>query len=190
LEPYEITARTAFLKEMGFLNDFGLTMTGTLASEIHEGNPLLLAKACESRMFMNLSGEQITCMLSMFLETHEEESAFVPADLEKSYRDLGTFVKLYSTTEPIHSDISFWALHTYWISMVRHWLNSDEPVWTLHGVEEGTFVRAMLKLANLVEEWISMCTLLQDTEMIEKMKDIPSRILKGIVIPDSLYLRI
>jgi superfamily II RNA helicase len=58
------------------------------------------------------------------------------------------------------------------------------------GLEQGNFVRAMLKLSNIVDEWINLATISQDVEMIEKMKDVKEKIVRGFVIPDSLYLRI
>jgi hypothetical protein len=48
----------------------------------------------------------------------------------------------------------------------------------------------MLKLSNIVEEWINMAIICQDVEMVEKMNDVKALIIRGFVIPDSLYLRI
>jgi superfamily II RNA helicase len=59
-----------------------------------------------------------------------------------------------------------------------------------YGLDYGNFVRAMLKLSNIVDEWINMAIAIQDVDMIEKCKDIQSTIVRGFVVPDSLYLRI
>jgi hypothetical protein len=48
----------------------------------------------------------------------------------------------------------------------------------------------MLKLANIVREWVAIATLSQDTEMIEKLIGMEQKIVRGFVVPDSLYLRI
>jgi len=41
-----------------------------------------------------------------------------------------------------------------------------------------------------VREWVSIATIQQDTEMIEKMIGVEQKLVRGFVIPDSLYLRI
>ena len=55
-------------------------------------------------------------------------------------------------------------------------------------MDEGSFVRNVLKLSNLLEEWRNLATIMQDTDMIEKLKDV--QIIREVVVPDSLYLRI
>jgi hypothetical protein len=58
------------------------------------------------------------------------------------------------------------------------------------GIDQGNFVKAMLKLSNIVEEWINLARLMQDVDMIEKLIDIRNSIVKGFITHDSLYLRI
>jgi hypothetical protein len=48
----------------------------------------------------------------------------------------------------------------------------------------------MLKLANLADEWVALATLSSDIEQLELMRDIRQKIVRGVVVPDSLYLRI
>ena len=57
-----------------------------------------------------------------------------------------------------------------------------------YGIYDGNFIRAMLKLGNLIEEWMNMLTYLHKTELLEKYKDLKDSVLKGIVKPQSLYL--
>ena len=87
-------------------------------------------------------------------------------------------------------DPEYWKVNDYWVEVVLDWLGGIDFVCERYGIEHGNFVRAMLKLANILREWVGMATLSQDTEMIEKLKDIESKLIRGFVIPDSLYLRI
>ena len=59
-----------------------------------------------------------------------------------------------------------------------------------YGIFEGNFTRAILKMNNLLDEWSSLATFCQRPEQIESIVEIKSRLVRDIVLPDSLYLRI
>jgi hypothetical protein len=51
-------------------------------------------------------------------------------------------------------------------------------------------VRAVLRVANIVEEWMAMATLTQDLETLEKLAGIRPELVRDIIQPDSLYLHL
>jgi hypothetical protein len=51
-------------------------------------------------------------------------------------------------------------------------------------------MRGILKLAALVNEWISVATFTADVDMLDKLKDAPAKLLRDIAVPESLYLRL
>jgi len=83
-----------------------------------------------------------------------------------------------------------WDVTDYWHDVVGEWLEGNDFVCEKYGIEHGNFVRAMLKLANIVREWVNVSTINQDTEMVEKMNGMEQKLVRGFVMPDSLYLRI
>jgi superfamily II RNA helicase len=73
------------------------------------------------------------------------------------------------------------------------WINEEAAVQELcgdYGFYEGNFMRLLSKAVNLLEEWRSLATLALDTEMLEKMRGLESRIMRDVAVCDSLYLRI
>ena len=52
---------------------------------------------------------------------------------------------------------------------------------------EGEFVKGILKLSSLLEEWKHLASLAEDNEMLDKLKDL--QLIREIAVPDSLYLR-
>lgn len=128
--------------------------------------------------------EDLVCYLSMFLEGGDEIEE--KGDLE----EIREYSKKIRDFEILESQPSYWNVTEYWFDPVYEWLSGNNGVCEKYGIDYGDFVRAMLKLSNIMEEWISMATLTQDVEMIEKCKDIKNKIVRGFVIPDSLYLRI
>ena len=184
---YIINQRKDALRSNGFMIDNDLTSLGVLASEIHEGHPILMSCAFATKLIHKKPAEEIVESLTVFLEDVETDELIPKTDFHKI---LEAYANQFSESENLKSDPSFWKLSSYWIEIVKEWLYGNDFVCEKFGIEQGNFVRAILKLSNIVEEWINMATIMQDVEMIEKMKDIKPRIIRGFVVPDSLYLRI
>jgi superfamily II RNA helicase len=86
----------------------------------------------------------------------------------------------------------FWSLNTTWIEPVWRWLQgaSAQELCADYEFYEGNLMRTLMKMVNIVEEWRSLATLASDTEMLETMRGVEQRLLNGIAVCDSLYLRI
>ena len=179
---YELKQRTEFLETLGFLGNGQLTQKGELASIVHEGHPVLMTELYTRKILKDESADQIVTVLSCFLEPPHTEEIIPETTYVKMIRDL----KIGNSLD----DPEYWKVNDYWVEVVLDWLGGIDFVCERYGIEHGNFVRAMLKLANILREWVGMATLSQDTEMIEKLKDIESKLIRGFVIPDSLYLRI
>jgi superfamily II RNA helicase len=135
---------------------------------------------------MHDANEIVEC-LSVFLEDVETDELIPKTEFHKI---LEAYAVQFAETEVLKSDSKFWKLSSYWIEIVKEWLYGNDFVCEQFGIEQGNFVRAILKLSNIVEEWMNMATIMQDVEMVEKMKDVKLKIIRGFVVPDSLYLRI
>lgn len=182
---WEIGYRRNLLNEFGYVENDKLTTKGMLASQIHEGHPLIMSEMFANKWIHDTEVEEIVCSLSMFLEN---------ADKENNYNGRHVRARGYAAdlqrAEQIQSSLEYWSINDFWYDPVYDWITGDDFVCEKYGIEHGNFVRAMLKLSNMVDEWINMATITQDVEMIEKCKDIKNKIVRGFVIPDSLYLRI
>jgi superfamily II RNA helicase len=182
-----IRSRMVVLEKMGFLKDGVLTQKGILASELHEGHPLLMSHAYTEKMLHDMSSQDIVKNLSVFLDDIQTEYSFEKLPF---HLDMIAYSDTLFRVETIKSPDSYWKLSSYWADGVVEWISGNDFVCEQLGIEQGNFVRSMLKLSNIVEEWINLATISQDVEMIEKMKDVKNLIVRGFVIPDSLYLRI
>ena len=183
---YELKQRTEFLEKLGFLGNGQLTQKGELASIVHEGHPILMTELYSRKLLKDESAHQIVAVLSCFLEPPHTEEIIPETTYVKKIREL----KVAPPLSKLCDEPEYWDVTDYWVEVVLDWLGGIDFVCERYGIEHGNFVRAMLKLANILREWVGMATLSQDTEMIEKLKDIESKLIRGFVIPDSLYLRI
>ena len=180
----DIETRKSFLFKNGYLDGDALTQKGVFASEVHEAHPLLLTELYTHKWLDSESPETIVKTLSCFLE---EPTTDEHVPVTKHVDTLRKFGEQMEKSEILKSD---WKVTDFWHDVVGEWLEANDFVCEKFGVEHGNFVRAMLKLANIVREWVSISTLDQNTTMIEKMIGIEQKLVRGFVIPDSLYLRI
>lgn len=183
----DILLRKSTLEKLGFISENSLTQKGLLACSIHEGHPLLMAHIFHEKLLHDEPIERLVCYLSMFLEEPEKIDDILGMNKLQTIRD---YAKYCSDIEKIKSLPNYWNVTEYWFEVVSEWLQGRDYLCEEYGLEYGNFVRAILKLSNIVEEWVNMATLTQDVDMIEKCKDIRSKLVRGFVVPDSLYLRI
>jgi superfamily II RNA helicase len=182
-----IDKRQEMLNVNGFIENDELTSKGLLASEIHEAHPLLMSQAFHNKILHEKSAEDIVKCLSVFLEDVRTEDSIEKCEFHLQLND---YARQFSDSEVVKSDPSYWNLTSYWYDAVDAWLKGDDFVCERLGIEQGNFVRAILKLSNIVDEWVNLSTISQDVEMVEKMNNIKNLLVRSFIIPDSLYLRI
>ena len=188
--PPELAERRAFLERIGYMDGGSLTFVGTLSSEVHEANPILMPWAFHSKMWHGLSCPEIIQNLSLFLEVPEDDDE-VSFRIPATHSAYPLFLKAqeFAKAEVLQSPERYWSLSLYWSDLVREWMEGQpsRALCETYGIDEGAFVRSILKLRNLVEEWNNLATMSEDVEMLDKMRE--NGLVRDIVVPDSLYLR-
>ena len=180
-----------FLRANGYLS----TQLGLYACSIREGHPLLMSWAFHTKLFHNLDIPQLMACLSLFMGGDEKDapltlndSTFISDKSVSAIKELTVYAKKLEAEEPSYSN---WELDFYWLDVVIRWVSQENAyqICRDYGVYEGNFIRAMLKLSNLAIEWCTMAEQAEDIQMLDKLRDIQPLIVRGIVVPDSLYLR-
>ena len=183
-----------------------LTPSGRLASEVNEGHPFLMTE-----LFGRLSAAQelpsvdeLVIVLATFVaeQNRKDDMAKSPDRLSVSERvraelwrldaDARRFMGLEDAVG-LPSDPEFWELSTEFIEPVADWLATDEPLAVLaakYEMFEGNFQKGLLKLASLVEEFQSLATLAGEPRILALLAEARPRILRGVVVAESLYLRL
>lgn len=184
-----------YLISMGFVKDGTLTPMGVLASEINEAHPLLLSRMYFEGHLKKLTRSELLAYISCFVEGDEDIYEYtVPPRVQEAINTTVEMSKELSSCETHEkSRRGYWNIYSYWPEVVYKWIEEREEFAILcqeYALQEGNFVKALLKLANIAEELTNICILQQDIEMLEILKDVRQEIVRGIVVPDSLYLRI
>ena len=211
LQAYKETLYPMFyvLKDLGFLGDFEdpcettsshLTPLGTLATELNEGNPLLMSYAFQNKICSKLTGEEILCFLCAFMQERSEGapslgSLQIPSAVKDALYELDKSVDVFLDSEKKFGVVSphdYWSLNSMWIEPVWRWIQGDtiSAICEAYGIYEGNFMRTVLKVANLLEEWISMATFTQSVEELAKLEGLQAKLVRDAAVPESLYLKL
>jgi len=181
-----------------------LTPFGVLATEINEGNPLLIARLYESQLLKGATLEEIVCTMGAFLVDREAiDKTIHPSalpDVSDRVKDIlcevdkwGEMGVHIDAKHGIESPETYWQLATMWVSIGLDWIRGEKSaaeIATTYDIYEGNLMRGLHKLANLVNEWTSLATLTADVDMLTTLAEAPSRLLRDIAQPESLYLRL
>lgn len=204
-----------FLQKIGFikpdcdvpenLTRDHLTLNGVLATEVNEGHPILMVDLFLKGSLHTLSGEEIVLCLSCFMENDEKgescpitslnitdklkEAINVIYTRAKEYynieRDIVLSNRLYNNEKE-----KYWQVTTQWIEPIRQWMEGKHlsEICQTYGLFDGNFIRGILKIANMIDEWQSIAIFCEHIDQIEKMDNVRTKIVRDIAITDSLYL--
>ena len=188
------------------LSATNLTHRGILATEVNEGHPIMMPELFLQGSASNLLGDDLVALLAAFMEGEDKPNEAtrqpsistlrVSADARNALYALNDIAVRYMTLEdeicPTLSSPDYWKLSLFWIEPILRWIGGDHMavICQEYGIFEGNFTRTILKMNNLLDEWSSLATFCQRPEQIESIVEIKSRLVRDIVLPDSLYLRI
>ena len=197
-----------FLHQLGYLqhadaqtltnNDLGLK--GILATEINEGHPILMTELYVDRTLHDLSGDELVGVLAAFQERKDTEEQPSLLDLRVSTKvrqALQTIDRMASQFKELEEKVGYpmegyWNTSTLMVEPMLRWMEGEHSsvLCAEYGLFEGNFIRAVMKIANMLDEWLSLATYCQHTDQVEKIMEVRSRIVRDVVVSDSLYLRL
>lgn len=197
-----------FLTHHGFVNtDNEITEKGKIASQIQEAHPLALAHLIlESNYFEHFTPQQIACLLSCFtnITVNDDVKIFHSRSLGNpvsQYTDiLDHKMKEYYESEYkfIQQDIG--TDYTFHRDLQQHifmWCDTNnetackEIIQTMQveqNIALGDFVKAILKINNIVQEIEKICEMTGNIAALEKIQGISALLLKYVATNISLYL--
>lgn len=197
-----------FLKEIGYLKNDNhltlrnedLTLKGILATEINEGHQILMTELYTRELLHQLSGNEIISILGCFMEEKETEDSPSIRELNVSSEVRNVLTNIKNIAEEFQSIEDkvgypvqdYWKIGTQMIEPMQRWIEGENAsiICQEHGLFEGNFIRSVMKMANMLDELLAMATYCQHTEQINKIMEVRQKIIRDIVISDSLYLHL
>jgi superfamily II RNA helicase len=191
VEPLE-----ACLRELQMLDDDGaLTTLGLCATESAESHLILMPLLAASGLCADLTANEVACVLAFFLQEGGDERTVDETGVSAAAKDVLYWLEDQADAcleiedgHRVHSPVGFWRLNPLWVSVVDASLSgaSLSTIAASHDLFEGNIQRALLRVANILEEWSAIATIRGDLSMLEKMRGL--RLLDETT--DSLYLRL
>jgi superfamily II RNA helicase len=194
-----------FLEEIGYINNSDpltiknsdLTLKGILATEINEGHQILMTELYTRELAHNLSAEDLVAVLACFTEdkiTDETPECNSSVEIRYIIHNINQIAEEYQRIEdrigyPIQD---YWNVSLQMVDPIYEWVNGENAavICAKYGLFEGNFIRTIMKVTNILDEWLSLATYCQHTDQIDKIMSVRNRMIRDIVISDSLYLRL
>jgi superfamily II RNA helicase len=196
-----IVKTTNILEKEKFIEDGKITLKGEIAKCFKEVPCLLFSELI--REWTELTYQQIGIILSCFTNIHitsEEQKcimrpSIVGIDKIMNWIDLETNKWIQNENGLNTGEV--YTIHYDLMEYISSWLESnsqEECKWFLQKIKEekgiylGEFVKAMLKIVAICNELQVAYEILQDIEMIKKIKVLTENIQKYVVTNQSLYV--
>jgi len=182
-----------------------LSLKGKIASRLKETHCLVFAQLFEENTFQTMSAVQIVMLLSCLtnIVVKDDEKDYIPKMVDNNMKTILFKVKnlydKYLTKENqlnINSGIEY-TFHYDLLNYVEKWCYCENVVdckKVLQDLENdkniflGEFVKALLKINNICNEFENICELIGNIELLNKLREIPNMILKYVVTNQSLYV--
>ena len=193
------------MEQNGFLDEHKqLTHVGTMASQIAEAHPLVLAECIQhTEAFATLDVIQIIGWLSCFTDVRvpEDERLLEPrvendAKLQRVLEYTLGRVEWYKSEElarRLHTGMET-ELQYDLVEAMMYWAETCEDEMQCKqflqgvGVSAGDFTKACLKVCNLSEQLTLVCEKMGYVECQHKLSQIPKLLLKYVATAQSLYV--
>lgn len=174
-----------------------LTIKGLIASQITETNLILLTELISNNYLDNLSEPEIACLLSIFLDTpileldNEEinlTNLKIPNQIKKIISELEIIKNNYISQEKFYGlQINIdWNIYKYMLEISYNWACNINPPSNIY---EGNFIRDMLKLSSFCVILEKISEIIQNNNLLLKIKNLEKILVRDIVNTDSLYIR-
>ena len=194
------------LLKNAFLLGKELTAKGLNASHLQEVHPLVLADTyMETQGFQAYSAVEIAALFACFNNLHVNEdvktynphttspqvnrlSQFMHDKLEYYYGLENTALIETGSAYDINYDLQNTIMAWYEASdeteckAVIDQLKQEKQIFL------GEFIKAIMKINNICAEFTNICEVNENLALLEKIKEIPTKMLKYVVTNQSLYL--
>jgi superfamily II RNA helicase len=197
-------ASIQFLTEAGYIN----SERGIIATEFNEAHPIMATELYMSGVLDGVSQDDLCIILAAFLEKERGDrwrfrappglSDRATAALERIGVIATEMRELEEGVRGARANPEFWDLSSVWPTLIAQYLTYlDEGVdvtsaitliCTDNGIYEGNFIRAVLKISNMLEELQGVATYGKNIEMLGCLEGVGRRLVAGLIVPSSLYL--
>ncbi|CAG2099937.1 unnamed protein product, partial [Medioppia subpectinata] len=179
----EYTARTKFLVEKGFVVDGTVTIKGRVAAEIRTVNDVFVTELVFGNFFEDLTFPETLALMSSMIYEEDTDGQ----DLNEEF--ISRFDEIKQAYTELQTDIDklsipcFQSLNFGMAQAVYDWANGIGlgPIVAKHSIQEGSFVRLILRLDECCREMVNVAILIGNADLERKFSESSSMIKRDIV---------
>ena len=175
-----------------------LSLKGIIASQISECNEVILTEIITNKFFIELDASEIIAVLAAFIEEKANDVTEISKldvtdkikkvldDVSYIANDFGSYE--YNSGIEIESD---WQLYLSFIGPAYDWANGKsifEISSKYPDVYEGTFIRNILRISNMIENIKNIAIMCDQPEILKKLEGVGEILLRDQVTTESLYI--
>ncbi|KAG5438009.1 hypothetical protein PCANB_000356 [Pneumocystis canis] len=191
--------RIEVLKELNYIdNDLNVLLKGRVACEINSAHELVLTELIFENSLVEFESEEIVALFSAFVFEEKTELVLsISPHLEMGKEMIINVAKKISSIQekyqilPVSDSLNFENKTRFGlVEVVYEWARgmSFERIMDLTDVLEGSIVRVMTRLDQVLRECASAARIIGDTSMYSKMEDCQEKIHRDIIFSPSLYV--
>ena len=198
-----------FLQISGSLEENGsITNYGKMVAFVNECNPFILTEIFIEKVLVWMTPQQIICFLSIFTDKLPKKnmddkmlkSIKIDNEIKESITYMEERISNYIDLEQkmrLTSEDGYWDLSYDYLELTKLWVDIDldkedhaRILQRLNEIDEyeGSFVKNMLKINNIVNNLITLCNISQELDLLPTLQEVERLILKGFVNADSLHI--
>lgn len=199
---YQLEYLLDYLKYNNLVDeDYNLTKLGRIVAEVNECNPLILGEIISNNYLDELTFPEIVAFLSIFIADHSVKEPYLSdLDVSKEFSNMlynvSDIVDKFTDEETkLNQNIPYnvwsdWNLHLSMFNAIIRWADGKEwsEVCKYYNTFEGNFVRNVLRLVNLMRNVESIAKLTNNFKLLDKIDGYQEKLIRGVVIIDSLYI--
>jgi superfamily II RNA helicase len=184
------------LEDFGFMSDGQLTPLGISATEVNEGHTILMPLFWEGTSRSALSPQETLATLAVFLGEGTQQSVVTNTNVQGSINEISAiarkcmdYERANRLTSPSHN---YWDINTEYVEIIWNWVNGStlSEISANYGIFEGNFIRILMKLASILEEWKVLASIAKDTVTLNSLADAHNLLQVGFASSESLYLNL
>ena len=199
LEHYkEFKTRQSILQDLKYVNeDNSLTLKGKAAREIGTTDCVLITELLTSDILSSLSDENVIGFLSGFASNKNEIELNDPHISKQFSAAVKKFSEIYEKISELEKSYDFGENKynrrmTFEFSLaMNNWMNGKEflDILNLTELEEGKLYNLIMRIFLMLEEISNFYSMLGNVEQSKRFLEIKSKLMRGIMSMQSLYLQ-
>lgn len=174
-----------------------ITIRGNIGVFINECNFILLTELIVNGIFDDLVIQEIITLLAIFIETKEKEIGLddldITPNMNKKLRHVTSIVNDLKFKEINNNDKAnedFWTINYDFVNIAYMWACGCDirEIKGSNDIYEGNFIKNITKINNICNEIINTSEIVNNIELIIKLKAAEPLLIRDIVTVSSLYI--